>query len=325
MVPDPERERYNAPVRATIALVCASMVVLAGACLGGGNDPDAEQLRAENEALRQQLAEVQSPTARPPTPSATPAPVGEPTSTILSPPLRRHIGRTGGSGISVRSDCLDTARSPEAWPDGAEVVVERRGVGVCQGWSVIRLGATTSWVRDSYLVESAPVPEPRPTQPASIPAATATALPTATAPAPEPTVRPEDREAIRQMLLQLHIGLLQLTQRAFDDLEAVESLATATTAISSLRDIEQEANSVVVEVAPALEVVLPRCAQAFAEIQESARLIETWVRLAQEGLLHFIGSGSYDEQLATQTGEALLSWSDQIDGVLPLIEACGTG
>src|SRR5262245_43366385 len=41
----------------------------------------------------------------------------------------------GGTGVSLRSDCLDSARSGGGWPDGAVVTVTESGADRCSGWA----------------------------------------------------------------------------------------------------------------------------------------------------------------------------------------------
>lgn len=65
----------------------------------------------------------------------------------------------GGTGVSLRSDCVDTARVPGAWNDGTTVDVLEYGSERCEGWSRVRSGATVSWVRDDYLAGLPPVEE----------------------------------------------------------------------------------------------------------------------------------------------------------------------
>ena len=65
----------------------------------------------------------------------------------------RVIGGTGGVGVSHRDDCADGARLPGfGWADGEEVEVVADGEGPCAGWSRVRAGGVTSWVRERYLL-----------------------------------------------------------------------------------------------------------------------------------------------------------------------------
>lgn len=162
-----------------VAMLLACLLVGLSACGGGDDSEELEQLRAEVEALKQQLdtSLTQSPTptstsaSRPaaiPAPSVSARPTPSPTTLPVSPPLVRYIGNTGGSGISFRSDCAQSARVDGGWAESAQVTVGQLGTGRCEGWSVARVGETSSWVNDSYLVEV------RPTQPARAPAASPT-------------------------------------------------------------------------------------------------------------------------------------------------------
>ncbi|MSP21802.1 MAG: hypothetical protein EXR66_02080 [Dehalococcoidia bacterium] len=57
----------------------------------------------------------------------------------------------GGTGISLRTDCADAARSGGAWTDNTQVDVIEYGSGRCAGWTRATTGGVTSWVRDEYL------------------------------------------------------------------------------------------------------------------------------------------------------------------------------
>jgi hypothetical protein len=57
----------------------------------------------------------------------------------------------GGTGISLRSDCTEAARSGGAWTDNTQVTVVEYGSGRCAGWTRASTGGTMSWIRDEYL------------------------------------------------------------------------------------------------------------------------------------------------------------------------------
>ena len=110
------------------------------------------------------------------------------------------IGETGGTGVSLRSDCTDAARSPGAWAEGTGVTVLQVGAGDCAGWLVVRSGEVASWVREAYLVSGddsvvastsgggATTPSVAATaRPASIPS---TNPPVVTTPKPAATAKP---------------------------------------------------------------------------------------------------------------------------------------
>jgi hypothetical protein len=68
-----------------------------------------------------------------------------------------RIADTDGSGVAIRSDCADEARSGGALPEGALVTAVTIGEGSCEGWTLVEHepspGATPleAWVRDAYL------------------------------------------------------------------------------------------------------------------------------------------------------------------------------
>ena len=72
---------------------------------------------------------------------------------------RLAISGTGGSGVALRDDCADDARSGGSLPEGAEVTRISEGAARCEGWSVVRHLTADSdietWVRDDYLQPSA--------------------------------------------------------------------------------------------------------------------------------------------------------------------------
>jgi len=88
--------------------------------------------------------------ASPFTPTA-PVPGRIDTPATDSGPLRAQIAATNGDGVSVRSICINEARTPATLDEGSAVRIIGRGVGDCAGWSVVRAGAKTSWVEDRFL------------------------------------------------------------------------------------------------------------------------------------------------------------------------------
>ena len=65
--------------------------------------------------------------------------------------LSGQIAHTGGVGVPIRSTCIPEARTPRTIPEGSSITVIARGVGDCSGWSVVRAGATVSWVESAFL------------------------------------------------------------------------------------------------------------------------------------------------------------------------------
>ena len=114
------------------------------------------------------------------------------TAEAVSPPQTRYVGHTSGVGVSLRDGYTAGARIDGAWPEGRQGEVILRGLGECEGWSVLSSGGTTSWVSNAFLSPN----KPRSTnqvvssKPAPIPtiAPTSTATPTATATAAPPVI-----------------------------------------------------------------------------------------------------------------------------------------
>jgi len=172
---------------------------------------DAERIeRLENEIalLREERSAESAGTMTPapvatarPTRTATATPAPDPTAETLSEPLLRWIARTGGVGVSLRSDCLADARTPGSWPEATEVVVTQQGLARCSGWSLVRAGIDETWIDDRYLSTAKPPPPPTATVgPVAPPAATPTqppATPVASPPA-APSLTPWEAYAATQ-------------------------------------------------------------------------------------------------------------------------------
>ena len=64
------------------------------------------------------------------------------------------VGNTGGGGVALRGDCLDTARSGQGvrWPDATNVELIEVGEGRCAGWLLVESGGVESWVRERFLI-----------------------------------------------------------------------------------------------------------------------------------------------------------------------------
>lgn len=89
--------------------------------------------------------------------SATATPPGWVTGAIEDQQDTRYISATGGVGVSYRSACEDNARIDGSWPEGTELKIVLAGDANCADWTLMTDGDTTSWVRDRYLSETAPV------------------------------------------------------------------------------------------------------------------------------------------------------------------------
>ena len=64
------------------------------------------------------------------------------------------VGNTGGGGVALRDDCLDTARSGQgvSWPDVTNVELIEGGEGRCGGWLLVESEGVESWVRERFLI-----------------------------------------------------------------------------------------------------------------------------------------------------------------------------
>ena len=134
---------------ARILIGVTLLALFAAACTGGGDDKPAD---AEN---------------RDATPTATGTASAEPSATSTADASQPSATATdgaavstlyidgGGSGVAIRQDCEDAARTGDAWPDGTEVRVMQLGSGDCAGWSLVFAGSG-SWVRSEYLSEERP-------------------------------------------------------------------------------------------------------------------------------------------------------------------------
>ena len=78
-------------------------------------------------------------------------------SSLDETPVDLRIAATGGTGVALRSDCLDGARSGGALAEGSLVALEEAGADRCLGWSLVSYervpdgAAMTTWVRQEYL------------------------------------------------------------------------------------------------------------------------------------------------------------------------------
>ena len=172
-----------------------AIALVALACGGGTGDTD-EAALAERIAALEAAAETPSPepaataSPSPHPPTATPAlspkaprpiPTAVATAETVRPPQVRYVSDTGGSGVSHRDDCRETARTGQlGLSEGQRVVREARGIGRCDGWSLVRAGGRVSWVRTGYLSE-APPQTPSPRAATAAPSRAATAAPPRTA------------------------------------------------------------------------------------------------------------------------------------------------
>lgn len=158
-------------------------------------------------------------------------------------PESRYIANTGGSGVSFRDDCLDSARLEGSWPEGAQVVLSHDGIGFCEGWSVVLDDVAVSWVQDQYLAASPPsVAQPPPSQPtAAPPAPTATAAP----PAPTATQAPVGPpQTVVDYLTQIRNDLLDFSARMTTIIRNHnDELITSETASAQSYALETEARA----------------------------------------------------------------------------------
>ncbi len=64
------------------------------------------------------------------------------------------VGNTGGGGVGLRDDCLDSARVGQgvSWPDTTRVELIEVGEDRCEGWLLVESGGAESWVRRTFLI-----------------------------------------------------------------------------------------------------------------------------------------------------------------------------
>jgi len=121
----------------TAVLVVVALIAVALAASGSDDEASPVAVNASATAATAGTADATASTT--------------PEGTVLGATMR--IGETGGTGVSLRSDCAEAAREPGAIADGVEVTVLQIGSGDCEGWFVVRAGEVASWVSETYLVE----------------------------------------------------------------------------------------------------------------------------------------------------------------------------
>lgn len=142
-----------------IGALTVGTLVLAGivAAFTSSNDSDTSTDTA--------AASTSEPTAihtATPALTATQTPTPVPTLRPTSNGPARLVANTGGTGVSLRTECTDDARANGSIPEGSEVQVTGVGQGDCAGWSTVTHGEVESWVQNDFLVPT-PTPEPTPT------------------------------------------------------------------------------------------------------------------------------------------------------------------
>lgn len=110
---------------------------------------EAERAERDGGSATATATVVASPTSDTPTPAPTSV-------TVADEPAVLYVANTGGSGVSLRSDCRTEARIAGAWPEGKRVEVVEAGSGACEGWTMAASGSTETWIDDRYLSSSAP-------------------------------------------------------------------------------------------------------------------------------------------------------------------------
>jgi hypothetical protein len=149
--------------RAVQAALLLALALLASACevAAGETRRGPEPYRPVGDALARGLADVTFPWSAAP---GSPGSIGEIVQTAGSADAAAVTLRisAGGTGVSLRGDCADSARVGGAWPDNTSVDVVEYGSGRCTGWTRATTGSATSWVRDEYL-QGLPPPEARTT------------------------------------------------------------------------------------------------------------------------------------------------------------------
>ena len=163
-------------VRIAIVVSMIALIAIVGTVIAAqsGGDEDGERAAATSETTGAAAASPSEPAGAD---DGDQSAVGEATATVLG---SRYIGNSGGSRVSLRSDCEDSARVDGSWPEGAAVVLLEPGEGRCEGWTMVAGAGGSSWVREQYLVEE---------QPATV-AASGGSAPAGTAPKPVATAKP---------------------------------------------------------------------------------------------------------------------------------------
>ena len=134
-----------------LAVLLPFVLLLAAACSGGSDDTSSTSDDADPTAV---TSATEQPAATGGSGDGTPSPTADdPEGNAAS--VATLFVAAGGSGVAIRSDCEDAARSGDAWADGTEVRVMQVGAGACEGWSLVFAGSG-SWVRNEYLSEEAP-------------------------------------------------------------------------------------------------------------------------------------------------------------------------
>lgn len=131
-----------------LPLLAAVLLALAMACSGGDSATESEVAGDRPSAPETDDAVVADSSSSGP---------GTSTEAAHTPPTAgggtRFVGNTGGQGVSVRTGCLDIARTGDALPDATEVQVIETGSGNCEEWSLVSWGGGNSWIRDVYLLD----------------------------------------------------------------------------------------------------------------------------------------------------------------------------
>ena len=138
-----------------LAVLLPFVLLLAAACSGGSDDTSSTSDDADPTAA---TSATEQPAATGGSGDGTPSPTADdPEGNAAS--VATLFVAAGGSGVAIRSECEDAARTGDAWPDGTEVRVMQIGADACEGWRLVFAGVG-SWVRKEYLSEEPPAAAP---------------------------------------------------------------------------------------------------------------------------------------------------------------------
>lgn len=149
---------FSRRIRLSLIVIALTLTTLWGGAIATGQGGDVERGASAlaPDVVERWIADQWSSFGGSDAPPAVDTPIGEPDRPV-DQALFGQIAHTGGGGVPVRSTCVVEARTPRVINEGAPVTVIARGVGDCSGWSVVRAGATVSWVEAAY-IEAGPTP-----------------------------------------------------------------------------------------------------------------------------------------------------------------------
>jgi hypothetical protein len=199
------------------------------------------------------------------------------------------IGNTGGTGVSLRSDCADDARTPGAWADTVVVTVLEFGTDTCAGWTYVAAEGTETWVRDEYLVGLAPPDE-------------------------EGSTGEDPRTArFRDWVTRLVDGSGRLTLLA----RHVPGTPETEPTVAFLRGLAEEMEALALEVRAAADLEDAACALAQEQVASAAADLETLSRNVASFFEGPLADASAVEQSAEAYASAQNEAADAVNSCLP--------